>query len=262
MKFFSGIALTTVFLLSVFSLKPTNAQIVKNYQASVFENENGVLLYRYYQPHQKITELKRLPLVIFLHGAGERGNDNEKQLTHAAEVFTDPKTQEQFPAYVIAPQCAENHRWVEVDWNLSEHDMPRNISKYAGLTMNLVDWLIEGLPIDTNRIYITGLSMGGYGTWDLIARFPDKFAAAVPVCGGGDVNQASKISHISIWVFHGAKDKVVIPERSRSMVKAIKEAGGNPKYTEYPNLGHFSWDAAYNEPKLLPWLFSQSKNKQ
>ena len=262
MNFFSGITLTAVLLLSVFSLNKTNAQIVKNYQAAVYENENGVLPYRYYQPQQKIMELKRLPLVIFLHGAGERGNDNEKQLTHVAEIFTDPETQEQFPAYVIAPQCAENHRWVEVDWNLTEHDMPRNISKYAGLTMDLVDWMIEGLPIDTNRIYITGLSMGGYATWDLIARFPDKFAAAVPVCGGGDVKQASKISHIPIWAFHGAKDKVVVPERSRSMVKAIKAAGGNPKYTEYPKLGHFSWDAAYGETELLPWLFSQSKNNR
>lgn len=251
------ILLTVLFLFSAFS--NSDAQIVKNYQPKYFVSGQDTLPYRFYQPKQTLCELKRMPLVIFLHGAGERGDDNEKQLTHVAHIFTDSATQAQFPAYVIAPQCAEGHRWAEVDWNKTAHTTPKNISKYLGLTVELVDWLSETLPIDTNRIYITGLSMGGFGTWDLLARMPDKFAAAAPVCGGGDTAAAYKMSKVPIWVFHGAKDKVVPVSRSRDMVKAIKDAGGNPRYTEYPDLGHFSWDAAYNEEEFLEWLFSQSK---
>lgn len=251
----------TAILLFIFSINQANAQSVKNYQAEQFENEKGVLPYRIYKPKPSVSQADSFPLILFFHGAGERGNDNVKQLTHVAEIFTDPANQAQFPAYVAAPQCAENHRWVEVDWSLSQHDMPAQISKYAGLSIDLLDSLIAKYPVDTSRIYITGLSMGGFATWDLTARFPNKFAAAVPVCGGGDVKQAEKIAHLPLRVFHGAKDKVVPAERSRAMIKAIRAAGGNPKYTEYPNLGHFSWDAAYNTPDLLPWLFSQTKKQ-
>ena len=137
--------------------------------------------------------------------------------------------------------------------------MPDTISDYAGMTMELTDWLLSTLPIDTNRIYVTGLSMGGFGTWDLISRYPNKFAAAAPVCGGGDIKQAHKLVNIPIWAFHGAKDRVVTVNRTRDMIEAIKNSGGTPKYTEYPNLGHFCWDAAYNEQDFLEWLFSQCK---
>lgn len=252
-----GKILLLLFLL--FSVFLANSQIVKNYQAKEFKAKNDILPYRFYQPKQDIMHIKCMPLVIFLHGAGERGNDNKKQLIHIAQIFTNSENQKNFPAYVIAPQCAENYKWTEVDWNLQKHDMPDTISDYAGMTMELVDWLINNLPIDTNRIYITGLSMGGFGTWDLISRYPDKFAAAAPVCGGADLKQAHKLTKIPIWAFHGAKDKVVTVKRTRDMIEAIKKKGGNPKYTEYPNLGHFSWEAAYNDKDFLKWMFSQSK---
>lgn len=115
--------------------------------------------------------------------------------------------------------------------------------------------------IDPDRLYITGLSMGGFGTWDAIQRKPDLFAAAVPICGGGDVSKASHITKIPIWVFHGAEDNLVNPKWSRDMVEAIKRAGGNPKYTEYPGVGHHSWVPAYSDPELFEWLFSQKKKK-
>ncbi|MEA2042643.1 MAG: prolyl oligopeptidase family serine peptidase [Bacteroidota bacterium] len=246
-----------IFLLSI-SFNSTG-QIVKNYQEKTFLSETGKLPYRYFQPKQDIKCVKRLPLIIFLHGAGERGNDNKKQLIHVAEVFTDSANQEKFPAYVIAPQCAENYRWADIDWSNAPHKMPDTISDYAKMTMELANWFIHNLPVDSNRIYITGLSMGGFGTWDLISRFPDKFAAAAPVCGGGDTNQAKKLTHIPIWAFHGAKDKVVDVRSTRLMIEEIKKFGGTPKYTEYPELGHFSWETAYHEEQFLEWMFLQSK---
>ena len=113
--------------------------------------------------------------------------------------------------------------------------------------------------IDPQRIYLTGLSMGGYGTWDLLARKPDLFAAGVPVCGGGDESTAGKIAKIPIRVFHGDKDNSVPVARSRTMVEALKKAGGHPKYTEYAGVGHNPWDKAYADPKLMNWLFKQKK---
>jgi predicted peptidase len=135
--------------------------------------------------------------------------------------------------------------------------MPENISDPLRLTMALVASLETEYPVDTNRLYVTGLSMGGYGTWDAIQRFPAKFAAAVPVCGGGDATAAKAIAKVPVWAFHGAKDTAVKPERSRDMIAALKAAGGAPKYTEYPDVGHNSWVNAYNTPELYEWMFAQ-----
>lgn len=202
---------------------------------------------------------KKYPIIVFLHGSGERGSDNELQLTYIDSVFANEKIQKDNPCFVLAPQCPAEKRWVEVDWNLDSHIMPEKPSVPLNLTYLLIDSLLKILPVDKNRIYITGLSMGGYGTWDLISRYPDKFAAAIPICGGGDENMATKIAEIPIWCFHGGKDKVVKTIRSQNMINAIKNAGGNPKYTEYPDLGHLCWNRAYSTGELYIWLFSQSK---
>src|SRR5207237_1227270 len=113
--------------------------------------------------------------------------------------------------------------------------------------------------IDRKRIYLTGLSMGGYGTWVLLARKPELFAAGVPICGGGHVEGAKKLAKIPIWAFHGDKDGAVPPERSREMIEAIEKAGGKPKYTEYGGVGHDSWTRTYRDPKMHEWLFAQKK---
>ena len=129
----------------------------------------------------------------------------------------------------------------------------------------LIELLAEAermFPIDPDRIYVTGLSMGGFGTWDLIARFPDRFAAAVPVCGGGDPGTAPLIRDLPVWAFHGALDRVVPPSNSRVMVRALQEAGARPGYSEYPDVGHNSWTKAYEDPYLLPWLFEQHRQKR
>jgi predicted peptidase len=206
-----------------------------------------------------VDSSKKYPLILFLHGAGERGNDNQLQLNYIDSVFANDNFQKTNPCFVLAPQCPSDKRWVEVDWNLDKHILPENPSISLKLVNSLIDSLISVLPIDENKIYITGLSMGGYGTWDFISRYPEKFAAAVPICGGGDENTASKIANIPIWCFHGAKDKVVKTLRSQNMINAIVKSGGNPKYTEYPELGHLCWNRAYSTPELYTWLFSQTR---
>jgi predicted peptidase len=127
------------------------------------------------------------------------------------------------------------------------------------MLITLVHQLIAKLPIDTNRIYITGLSMGGFGTFDAIERYPNLFAAAVPVCGGGDVSKAASIAHVPIWIFHGAEDAAVNPLLSINMMNALTKAGAHPGFTMYPETGHFSWIAAYSDPMMMEWLFRQHK---
>ena len=204
---------------------------------------------------------KEYPLIIFLHGAGERGTDNEIQLAYIDKVFGNSEFREKHPCYVIAPQCPKENKWVEVSWSLSEHIQPETPSIPLQLTIELIDEIIENYPVDESRIYVTGLSMGGFGTWDLLSRFPDKFAGGIPICGGGDENNASKISQIPIWAFHGATDRVVMVERSRNMIEAIKNNGGSPKYTEFPTLGHLCWTQAYATEGLFEWLFKQVNEK-
>jgi predicted peptidase len=218
-----------------------------------------VLPYQLLQP-LTIETGKTYPLVLFLHGAGERGTDNEKQLVHGVPQFASDANRKAFPCFLIAPQCPSNQKWVEVDWSADRHTMPKIQGDAGRLALELVLQAIKDLPIDPKRVYITGLSMGGYGTWDLLARKPDLFAAAVPVCGGADEATAPTIKHIPIWTFHGGNDGVVKPARSRNMIAALEKAGGKPKYTEYPTVGHDSWNNAYRDPEMFKWLFSQKKD--
>jgi predicted peptidase len=224
----------------------------------VFEDGGKKLPYRLLKP-LAVEEGKKYPLVIFLHGAGERGVDNDKQLIHGVPQFASEENRKKYPCFLIAPQCPDGKKWVEVDWSADTHTLPKDPGEVGRLTLALIEKAIKELPVDSKRVYITGLSMGGYGTWDLLARRPDLFAAAAPVCGGADEATASKIKDIPIWVFHGAKDGAVKPARSRNMVAALEKAGGKPKYTEYPDVGHNSWDPAYRDPEFYKWLFAQSK---
>jgi len=223
-----------------------------------FRFGDNVLPYRFMAP-AKIEEGKKYPLVIFLHGAGERGNDNSIQLIHGVKAFASAEAREKFPCFVIAPQCPTGKRWVEVDWSAKQHEMPPKASEPLNWLLGLLEKLKKEKPIDSDRVYVTGLSMGGYGTWDLLSRHADLFAAAAPVCGGGDETKAPAMKGVPIWAFHGDKDAVVIPERSRRMVEAVKKAGGAVKYTEYPGVGNNSWDPAYAEKDLLPWMFAQKR---
>ncbi len=202
------------------------------------------------------------PLVLFLHGAGERGTDNDKQLIHGVPAFARDETRKKYPCFLVAPQCPENARWVEVDWSARAHRQPAEPSRPLAQVLELLEALQKEFSIDANRVYVTGLSMGGFGVWDILARRPDLFAAGVPVCGGGDESTAARIAHIPIWAFHGARDPAVQPDRSRRMIAALRKAGGHPRYTEYADEGHASWVPAYKDPEMYAWLFSQKKAKQ
>ncbi len=219
------------------------------FQPHRYTTSSDTLPYRLLHP-EKIEPDSSYPLILFLHGAGERGTDNTQNLKYITELFLDAGTREHYPAYVLVPQCKPGARWTPADWFSKPNEPITSV-------VDLLDSLSASLPIDKTRIYVMGLSMGGYGTWYLITRYPEKFAAAIPICGGGDWNQAHTIRHIPVWVFHGKKDTIVKPEQSRRMVQALKKAGGKPRYTEYKKAGHDSWTPAMQEPELLEWLFHQ-----
>ncbi|MBP9601816.1 MAG: prolyl oligopeptidase family serine peptidase [Lutibacter sp.] len=221
-----------------------------------YTNEKGEIL-NYRQLVSDYDEVSKYPLVIFLHGSGERGNDNVAQLKWGVQNFATSQNLKMYRPIVIAPQCPENSSWE----NFSEDGllMESTPSEPMKLVIELIKKTIKELPVDPNRIYITGVSMGGFGTFDAIMRYPNLFAAAVPVCGGGDISKAAEISHIPMWIFHGALDEAVNPKRSLDMVQALTKEGGRPGFTQYPKAGHFSWIAAYSDEMMMQWLFSQRK---
>jgi predicted peptidase len=185
---------------------------------------------------------KPFPLILFLHGMGESGKDGQKQVT----VGLGPAIERQektFPFIVIFPQSQTKN------WQSGFRDSQRALDILAEIQREL--------RVDPKRIFLTGISMGGYGTWSLAARYPDRWAAIVPICGGGNTAKAKLIKDISCWCFHGGADDKVPVERSREMIAALGEAGGTPIYTEYPGIAHNSWDQAYATPELYEWLLQQ-----
>jgi len=213
------------------------------------------LQYRLLKP-ENYDPKEKYPLVIFLHGMGERGDDNAAQLKWGVEEFTKSENRKKYPCFLMAPQCPTKGN---ATWAGFGMEFQKEPTEPMRLLLDAIPALMKDFSIDENRIYITGLSMGGFGTWDALVRKPELFAAAVPICGGGDVKTAEKVAKIPIWVFHGAKDNAVPVARSRDMVAALKKAGGAPKYTEYPSVGHDSWIPAYKDAEMFAWLFAQKK---
>ena len=231
------------------------------FEPRVFKGADGhELNYRLMKPKDYDPQ-QIYPLVLFFHGAGERGDDNVAQLVHGMNDFAKDENREKYPCFVVAPQCPVEKRWVEVDWTLDAHDFDEKPSDTMRLVIELLDSLPKEYALDKSRLYVTGLSMGGFATWDMISRFPDKFAAAAPVCGGADLKLAPKLVKVPIWTFHGDKDTVVKLHRTVDMVAAIKGSGGKPLYTEYKDVGHNSWTLAYSDPELMKWLFAQKVSK-
>jgi predicted peptidase len=229
----------------------------KLFEPREFVGANGKSLkYRLLKPAPYDAN-REYPLVIFLHGAGERGSDNKAQLKHGMADFCKTKWRDKYPCYVVAPQCPEGEKWVDVDWSKPADDMPAKTSDSMQLVFELLDTMVKDSAVNDNRIYITGLSMGGYGTWDALARRPSFFAAAIPICGGGDPKTAARFANVPLWCFHGDQDKAVPVKRSREMIEALKAAGGTPKYTEYPGVEHNSWAQTYADPAVFEWLFTQ-----
>jgi len=201
--------------------------------------------YLLYLPTGYEESTQRWPLMLFLHGAGERGDDLEKVKTHGPPKLIAREGKE-FPFLIVSPQCPQDGWW----------------SDEAQIEMldALLDHILSRYRIDHNRIYVTGLSMGGFGTWGLAVRYPNRFAAIAPICGGGDPRGASRISHLPVWAFHGAKDKVVSLEKSQEMVAALKKTGSNVKFTIYPEGGHDSWTKTYNNPELYTWFLEHPRS--
>lgn len=183
---------------------------------------------------------EKWPLMLFLHGAGERGDDLDLVKKHGPPKLVGEK--KDFPFITISPQCPANKYW--------------NAQQMA----KLVDHVANTYSADPKRLYVTGLSMGGFGTWNLLADYPGKFAAAVPICGGGNPEAAEKMKGTPIWVFHGAKDTAVPIAKSEAMVDALKKVQGNVKFTIYPDAGHDSWTETYNNPEVYKWLLEQKLN--
>ena len=218
-------------ILILFSFGTMKAQQVE-------KSSKSGLKYLEYIPEVK-NESEKLPLLIFLHGMGERGDDLSKVKVHGPPSFLDGR--KDFPFITISPQCPDTTYWNE------------------DLLLPFYNEIIETYPVDKKRIYITGLSMGGFGTWGSIIAKPDLFAAAAPICGGGDTTKLDNIKRLPIWVFHGAKDEVVPLVKSEEMVNGLKDLDSDVKFTIYPEATHDSWTVTYNNPKLYEWFLSQKK---
>ena len=246
----------------VFTSAKNMNDLLSPYSAATWKSPTeGTFLYRHASP-AKMEKGKKYPLLVFFHGAGGRGNDNKGQLVDAGGIgaFDKAGLQTRRNSHLFAGQVPKGERWVNVHWGLLGHDMPK-ISNSMRMAFEALDAYLADKKnqVDPNRIYVMGLSMGGYGTWDAIQRRPDFFAAAVPICGGGDKNFGKKLKSLPIWAWHGDKDRVIKPSRSRDMIEAIRKAGGNPKYSEIKGRGHNSWTDAWDSEEMWDWLYSQKR---
>jgi len=186
------------------------------------------------------TSSDKLPLLLFLHGSDERGDDIQKVKKHGPFKEIQEK---QLQTILVAPQCPKGEWWT-----------PEVLS-------GLLDEVEKNYAVDESRVYVTGLSMGGYGVWSLAAREPDRFAAVVPICGGGESVDAKKLVGVPVWAFHGDKDTSVDIAKGQAMIDSLKEAGGNPKFTIYEGVGHDCWTKTYEDPDVYTWLFAQQRKR-
>jgi predicted peptidase len=252
------------FLLSFFLASACLGAMETGFVNRTIQVDGESFRYVVYLP-RNFSKSAKLPVILFLHGAGERGNDGLKQsdtgLGHAIRLFND-----RYPAIIVMPQCKSEDWWPT--------------PKMSKMALAALDKSVKEFKGDQDRVYLTGLSMGGYGSWAIASREPGRFAAAVIICGGVRVPErlqrfaqpgdndgdpyarvAQKVGKLPLWIFHGGADAVVPPAESQNMVAALKVTGNEPKYTEYPGIGHNSWDKAYAEPELPKWLFAQKRQR-
>ncbi|MDA7619525.1 prolyl oligopeptidase family serine peptidase [bacterium] len=251
--------MTKILAVLIASIAISMAVTPAEMKAEVHEKRGKSLPYRW----TKTGDSKKPALVLFLHGAGERGDNNKSQLVHGVKDLLKWLETNKESAVVVAPQCNRGTWWADLSGNFKDPKdgtLSKKPSDMLSMVFEVVDKLAKKHKVDPNRIYVTGLSMGGFGTFGSVAHRPDFFAAAMPVCGGGDAKTAAKMAQVPFWVFHGDADKVVPVACSRVMAKALKDAGAEVKLTEYPGVGHDSWTQTYRSPQTWKWLFSQKKN--
>ena len=253
---------------------PAQSALVERYEARVFEDASGLRLpYRLFRP-AGYDPSKRYPLVVYLHGGAGAGTDNRKHLAggnaRALTAFVGDAVQAEHPAFVLAPQTSrggDEGGWGGFDRPIrAEWDRTKVFVKYLpdlddepiDAVVRLIATLEREFSLDSARFYVTGQSRGGYGTWGIVSRYPDLFAAAAPLCGGGDPSVAARI-RTPIWAFHGDADETVAVEQSRAMIAALRAAGRSPRFTEYPGAGHGISGLVYADRDLIDWLFSRRK---
>lgn len=256
---------TLIFLGCLLISMATYAQDFSVFQSKQLIHKGDTLPYRILYPENYNGE-QQYPVLFFLHGAGERGNDNEKQLVHGARMFLSDSVRKTFPAIVIFPQCPTDSYWSNVDIQSQEGGTREFHFRTGGkptkgmtLFLRLVGDVLKNEAVDEQRVYIGGLSMGGMGTYEALRRKRGVFVGAFAICGGDHTSNVRKYAQVPLWIFHGEKDDVVPSTHSHAIVAELHRLGAHPKYTFYPEANHNSWDSAFAEPDLLTWLFSQSK---
>lgn len=235
------------------------------FEKATFTLSDKTLPYRIMMP-ENLSDVEKYPLVLFLHGSGERGNDNKKQLIHGGKLFADSADRTKFTCIAVFPQCPKESYWANVKINSNAISANRFKFRNGGeptgamtMLMGLVQELEQHPNVDKNRIYVVGLSMGGMGTFELLSRMPKTFAAAIAICGGDNPKSVTKYHKVPMWIIHGAKDKVVVPRHSIRLVDALLQLGAFPKFTLYDKADHNSWDLAFEEDDFFPWLFSHER---
>ena len=198
------------------------------------------LHYLLFLPSTYAVHPQRWPLMLFLHGAGERGDDLQLVKRHGVAKIVEE--QPAFPLLVVSPQCPPTEAWA-----------PEPL-------LALLDDIEQHYDVDPERLYVTGLSMGGFGTWAVAIAAPDRFAAIAPICGGGDPSRVGVLRHLPVWAFHGARDPIVpLQRRTVEMVEALRQCGGNVRFTVYPEAGHDAWTATYANPELYAWFLAHTR---
>lgn len=256
-----------LFLVVIIFQSICHAQDFSAYEKHYFNAPELNMPYRYLRP-LNFDSAKKYQLVIFLHGAFEKGSDNELQLNIGGDFFLRDSIRKNYPAYVLFPQCPQNDLWAwfEPKTDSFTHHVQmifpfyKKPTEVASVLMRLIDSLKHSDKIDASRIYIGGLSQGGMGVLDLIARYPQTFAAAFSICGAGDVSTSKNFSgKTALWLFHGDADNVVPVSFSRNYFKKLQKLKADVLYSEYKGVKHNSWVNAFNEPALMYWLFSKRK---
>jgi predicted peptidase len=232
------------------------------FEKKVFQYKGETMPYRILFP-ENYNENESYPLVIFLHGSGERGDDNESQLKHGSALFTDAENRKNNPAIVLFPQCPKDGFWAPI--KISKNGLSYEESSKPTDAMQLLIRLIKEIKkteaVDKNRMYVLGLSMGGMGTFDLICRYPKRFAAAITICGGVNTNRLKKLAKMPIRIYHGDADPIVSQQHSRDAYIELKANGSqNAELFIFPGVQHNSWDMAFEQPDFLSWLFSKKKH--
>lgn len=249
------------------SKKNDNSELLKKFKPIIYKDHElkKDLLYRLYIP-EGYNSSEKYPLILYLHGGGGNGDDNKSQIGPIAEKIISPLFQDISKSFVMLPQCPKGEQWLNTNFrntpftNYDQDSIPESDS--MKMIIKALSNLGKDYNIDKTRIYITGYSMGGSGTWDIIIRYPDIFAAAVPVTGVSDPSKAKSISDLPVWAFHGVKDEISSVENTRNMIRELKNNGSPCKYTEYQDIGHDLWTSAYNDSEMVKWLFSQQKKEK